>query len=80
MGPKGHPKEVPWDQKVIPPKTTLYAVLQPPMVREVFSKKLKTGNPEALGSGGPYKAGIWFPGAFMIYLDTTKKLSEKPYI
>ena len=50
------------------------------MVREIFPKKLKTGNPEALGSGGPYKAEIWFPGAFMIYLDTTKKLSEKPYI
>ena len=50
------------------------------MVREVFPKKLKTGNPEALGSGGPYKAEIWFPGAFMIYLDATKKLSEKPYI
>ena len=80
MGPKGHPKEVPWDQKVIPPKTTLYAVIHPPIVREVFPKKLKTGNPEALGSGGPYKARIWFPGAFMIYLDTTKKLSEKPYI
>ena len=80
MGPKGHPKEVPWDQKVIPPKTPLYALLQSPMVREVFPKKLKTGNPEALGSGGPYKAEIWFPGAFMIYLDATKKLSEKPYI
>ena len=80
MGPKGHPKEVPWDQKVIPPKTTLYAILYLPMVREIFPKKLKTGNPEALGSQGPYKAGIWFPGAFMIYLDTTKKLSEKPYI
>ena len=50
------------------------------MVREIFPKKLKSGNPEALGSGGPYKAEIWFPGAFMIYLDATKKLSEKPYI
>ena len=80
MGPKGHPKEVPWDQKFIPPKTTLYEVSQPPMVREAFSKRLKTGNPEALGSGSLYKAEIWFPGAFMIYLDTTKKLSEKPYI
>ena len=80
MGPKGHPIEVPWDQKFRPPKTTLYVILFPPMVREIFPKKLKSGNPEALGSGGPYKAGIWFPGAFMIYLDTTKKLSEKPYI
>ena len=51
MGPKGHPKVVPCDQKIIPPKTTLYLVLDPLMVREVFPKKLKTGNPEALGSG-----------------------------
>ena len=80
MGPKGHPKEVPWDQKFIPPKTTLYAILYPPMIREIFPKKLKTGNPEALGYGSLYKAEIWFPGAFMIYLDTTKKLSKKPYI
>ena len=50
------------------------------MVREIFPKKLKSGNPEALGSGGPYKAEIWFQGTFMICLDTTKKLSEKPYI
>ena len=80
MGPKGHPKEVPWGKKFIPPKTTSYVVLYPPMVREIFPKKLKSGNPEALGSGGPYKAEIWFPGTFMICLDTTKKLSEKPYI
>ena len=80
MGPKGHPKVVPWDQKVIPPKTTLYAVIHPPIVREVFPKKLKSGNPEALGSGSLHKAEIWFPGVFMTYLYTTKKLSEKPYI
>ena len=62
MGPKGHPKEVPWDQKVIPPKTPLYALLQSPMVREVFPKKLKTGNPEALGSGSLSHIKIWLPG------------------
>ena len=76
MGPKGHPKDVPWDQKVIPPKTTLYAVLHPPMVREVFSKKLKSGNPEALGSGSLSHLKIWFPGVLMGYLGTTKKLSK----
>ena len=62
MGPKGHPKEVPWDQKFIPSKTTLYAVSKPPMVREVFSKKQKTGNPEALGSGSLSHLKIWLPG------------------
>ena len=65
MGPKGHPKVVPWDQKVITPKTTLYLVLDPPMVREVFSKKLKSGNPEALGSGSLSHPKIWFPGVLM---------------
>ena len=80
MGPKGQPNEVPWDKKFIPPKTASYVILYPPMVREIFPKKLKSGNPEALGSGGPYKAEIWFPGTFMICLDTTKKLSQKPYI
>ena len=49
MGPKGHPKEVPWDQKVIPPKTTLYLLLDPPMVREVFPKKAK--NRKSGGAG-----------------------------
>ena len=44
MGPKGHPIEVPWDQKFRPPKTTLYVILFPPMVREIFPKKLL--NPE----------------------------------
>ena len=52
MGPKGHPKVVPWDQKVITPKTTLYLVLDPPMVREVFLKKLKTGFPFLLKTAG----------------------------
>ena len=80
MGPKGHPKEVPWDQKVIPPKTPLYALLKSPMVREVFPKKLKTGNPEALGYGSLSNPKIWFPGVLMAYLGTTKKLSEISYI
>ena len=52
MGPKGHPKEVPWDQKVIQPKTPLYALLQSSMVREVFPKKLKTGFPFLLKTAG----------------------------
>ena len=58
MGPKGHPKVVPWDQKVIPPKTTIYLVLDPPMVREVFPKKLKTGFPFLLKTAGFLKCFI----------------------
>ena len=50
------------------------------MVREVFSKKLKTGIPGALGSESFYKVEIWFPGTFMTFLDTTKKLSNKQYL
>ena len=47
MGPKGHPKEVPWDQKVIP-RMQYYN----PLWSGKFSqKKLKIGNPKALGSG-----------------------------
>ena len=62
MGPKGHPKVVPWDQKIIPPKTTSYVILYPPMVREILPKKLKSGNPEALGSGSLSHLKIWLPG------------------
>ena len=52
MGPKGHPKVVPWDQKVIPPKTTLYVIQYPHMVREVIPKKLKSGFPVLLKTAG----------------------------
>ena len=52
MAPRGGPKVVLWDQKVIPSKTSLHLVLDPPMVREVFPKKLKTGFPFLLKTAG----------------------------
>ena len=66
MGPKGHPKLVPWDQKVIPPKTLLTSR----SITSLYSlggfpkkaKNQKSGgigfrqpqSPKNMVSGGPY--------------------------
>ena len=41
IGPGVTPKVLPWDKKIIVPKSPYNALLLPPMVREHFSKKPK---------------------------------------
>ena len=58
IGPGVTPKVLPWDKKVIVPKSPYNALLLPPMIREHFSKKTKNRKPDPPGSGGIRKHSI----------------------